>query len=612
MSKLEKETISVSGIELPSTENVRYDNKTGDNWWEYNVFEQFPTKKIQIKNGLSYIEVDKPHEGCYIKTVLSDSKMNGESFIYSGDNTLMATLTFVNGIASGPCTLYKNESLFFTGYYVNGYREGRGQEYDESGNMVFDGFYKKGKKLNIIPSNEMGKGYWKEMDENGRIIEICQKDELGNKEGFCYSYESGMIRCVSVWNEGKKVAVKKQFRGDIMIEYKNGKKVYEGGFVDSLELGYPPKEVGGKIGENGWRDITRSKLYAVKTGRLCDIILKNRYLFVIVAIMAILCFCPYFILVYLNGGPYGIGYEQESFIVQSGYGNHLLRFTLSNYPNLKDIEIGDNCFRRVRTFQIDGLSQLKTLKIGDNSFTQKIDGRGNQKSKSFHILNCKSLESIEVGDNSFSGLKGDFILKNLSSIQSVKIGSFSFSAMTSFRIDGLNRLKSLKIGYSSFSLHNDLCEYATLKSFHVLNCELLESIEIGNNSFTCFTGDFMLKNLPSIRSLHFGDNLFKYISSFRIDGMSQLRSLKVEYASFCGYSLLDEDVKSKSFHILNCESLESIEIGKYSFSRFWGQLELKNVSSLKYLKVGVLGESANFLQSSFDLKGIFLLFLKIQ
>ena len=58
-------------------------------------------------------------------------------------------------------------TLFYKGYFVNGYREGRGQEYDENGNVVFDGYYKKGKKLNIVPSNEMGKGYWKELDEKG-------------------------------------------------------------------------------------------------------------------------------------------------------------------------------------------------------------------------------------------------------------------------------------------------------------------------------------------------------------------------------------------------------------------------------------------------------------
>ena len=70
-----------------------------DNWWEYNISEQFPIKYVIETNGPTYIEVDKPHEGCFIRTTMKNGKMNGESSIHSKYNTLMATLTFVDGIA---------------------------------------------------------------------------------------------------------------------------------------------------------------------------------------------------------------------------------------------------------------------------------------------------------------------------------------------------------------------------------------------------------------------------------------------------------------------------------------------------------------------------------
>ena len=38
--------------------------------------------------------------------------------------------------------------------------------------------------------------------------------------------------------------------------------------------------------------------------------------------------------------------------------------------NLESIEIGNDCFKSVQTFKIDGLNQLITLKIGKDSFTQ--------------------------------------------------------------------------------------------------------------------------------------------------------------------------------------------------------------------------------------------------
>ena len=39
------------------------------------------------------------------------------------------------------------------------------------------------------------------------------------------------------------------------------------------------------------------------------------------------------------------------------------------FLNLESIEIGDDCFGSVQTFQIDGLNRLKTITIGNNSFT---------------------------------------------------------------------------------------------------------------------------------------------------------------------------------------------------------------------------------------------------
>ena len=63
--------------------------------------------------------------------------------------------------------------------------------------------------------------------------------------------------------------------------------------------------------------------------------------------------------------------------------------------------------------------------------------------------------------------------------------------------------------------------------------------------------------------------------------------------------------KSKSFHILNCESLESIQIGERSFSDFGGEFELKNLPQLQSIQIGTIGsKSCNFYHSSFVIRGI--------
>ena len=99
-------------------------------------------------------------------------------------------------------------------------------------------------------------------------------------------------------------------------------------------------------------------------------------------------------------------------------------FDFSRFSVIESIEIGDDCFGSVKTFQIEGLNRLKTIKIGNNSFSQEKDGGDEyDESKSFHILNCESLESIQIGERSFSDYAGDFELKNLPQLQSIQIGS---------------------------------------------------------------------------------------------------------------------------------------------------------------------------------------------
>ena len=107
----------------------------------------------------------------------------------------------------------------------------------------------------------------------------------------------------------------------------------------------------------------------------------------------------------------------------------LVDWDVSWFLNLESIEIGDDCFESVQTFQIDGLNRLKTIKIGNNSFTQLKSTdkwnckKVNNQSKSFHILNCESLESIQIGEYSFSDFGGEFELKNLPQLQSIQIGT---------------------------------------------------------------------------------------------------------------------------------------------------------------------------------------------
>ena len=105
-----------------------------------------------------------------------------------------------------------------------------------------------------------------------------------------------------------------------------------------------------------------------------------------------------------------------------------------------------------------------------------------------------------------------------------------------------------------------------------------------------------------VNDLIIGDSNFQNVGNFQIDGLDQLTSLKIGKNSFTKNKNSYGNDSSRSFHILNCIELKSIEIDNYSFSDYGGEFELKNLPSLISIKMG----SYNFHHSSFKIKGILI------
>ena len=86
--------------------------------WDYNVSEQFPITSISEEGNKAIVKVGQPHEGFYIKTAMRNGKMDGNSVIFSGAGIAVAYLSFVDGIASGPCKLNDESGVrFFEGRF---------------------------------------------------------------------------------------------------------------------------------------------------------------------------------------------------------------------------------------------------------------------------------------------------------------------------------------------------------------------------------------------------------------------------------------------------------------------------------------------------------------
>ena len=144
-----------------------------------------------------------------------------------------------------------------------------------------------------------------------------------------------------------------------------------------------------------------------------------------------------------------------------------------------------------------------------------------------------------------------------------------------------------------------------------------KSIPISNGSYNSVIL-FKLLDLNTIESIVIGDNCFENVNEFVLNGLNELKSLKIGANSFTHLKNSDKwdsnkaNNRSRSFHVLNCDELESIEIGLFSFSDYGGGFELRNLPKLSTIKIGEIGtDSSNFSYSSFVIKGIINMILLV-
>ena len=106
---------------------------------------------------------------------------------------------------------------------------------------------------------------------------------------------------------------------------------------------------------------------------------------------------------------------------------------LRRLVRLKRIVIGDDCFGKVRVFELNGLGELESVVIGKDSFRisyyERSDGY-------YRIVNCPKLKSIQIGNRSFQDYHS-FELNNLPSLQSIIFGKNSTCYTPSFSLTGL-------------------------------------------------------------------------------------------------------------------------------------------------------------------------------
>ena len=137
---------------------------------------------------------------------------------------------------------------------------------------------------------------------------------------------------------------------------------------------------------------------------------------------------------------------------------------LSLMPNLKKLEVGDECFNHVNEVRMTGLNQLERVVIGKSCFTKHRYGRPKyDPHRHFYLKNCPRMREL-------------------------KIGYCSFSDYSICEIENLPSLEVIEMGALGEGSHNFLYSSLELKS----NSQILKSS----------------LDLPSLKYLLFGDWAF--------------------------------------------------------------------------------------------------------
>ena len=130
------------------------------------------------------------------------------------------------------------------------------------------------------------------------------------------------------------------------------------------------------------------------------------------------------------------------------------------------------------------------------------------------------------------------------------------------------------------------------------------SISIPNGTYTLMKS-FDFSQFTLLEELIIGDDCFSNVGTFNIDGLNHLKLVKIGKNSFTKRKNSHGDDYSRSFHVLNCDELESIEIAEFSFSDYGGRFELINLPKLYSIKIGGNRfDSSNFYSSLFKINGI--------
>ena len=380
-----------------------------------------------------------------------------------------------DGKVEGRCELFENGILRLSWIMKDGQRIGRISEYEKGKAMFKEGWNSvlgEGDHRMIENSKEGLKLVIR--DKNNTMIYRGEFDEELNRHGKGLEYDdNGQLKYEGYWNNDELMRIVREFKEDEMIEYEDCDNANVLNRIPLYVGGY--NIIDGEFKRNG-------------IGYLLDV--KNG---------TAMRECVYENGEELNGIDLFDGWYVNGM-------NESIRCVLNNEQPEEMIDV---------------------IMIGD----KQIDIHNSIELNELHIL----VTDLVISSNSCNELKS-LNLNKYRYLKSIVIGDDCFENVDTFRIDGLHHLKSLIIGVDSFThmKSSDLDNNKSInesRSFSILNCAELESIEIGSFSFSDYGGGFELRNISKLSTIRMNTCNFRY-SSFVIKGIIELILLMNRSSTF--------------------------------------------------------------------------------
>ena len=113
-------------------------------------------------------------------------------------------------------------------------------------------------------------------------------------------------------------------------------------------------------------------------------------------------------------------------VVDSGCCNDsgLRVLDFSRFRNLREVRVGDECFRSVKEVRLIGLNRLERVVIGKQCFYEYNNWAYQGPDGHFYLKNCERLRELKMGRYSFSDYSVCEI-ENLPSLEVIKVGELN-------------------------------------------------------------------------------------------------------------------------------------------------------------------------------------------